>query len=230
MIVRRRGNRFILIKQHDHALISGEFAARLNQKIEPRAKTLYAISHHDVGWIELDQTILWNEQTNEPYSFNDYPLLPKLEAYTQGISRVEAHDPYAGFLCSKHFASFFTNVSDPAARRFHEQELARQDQLKKHFSEAEEQNSADNFRLLQFCDDLSLSLCLNEPQQNTHPWYADGIDYHGRKVKWVWEDEQSLRLVPNLFSTSFTFEIPYQVADSSRRLVSRNVFRCRVLA
>lgn len=229
MIVRRKGNHFILIKQHDHALISGEFAAHMKEAISPLAKTLYAISHHDVGWVALDQNILWNEETNEPYSFNDYPLLAKLEAYREGISKVEANDPYAGFLVSKHFASFFTNVTDPAGRQFREQEILRQNKLREHFTEKEQQNIAHNFRLLQFCDDLSLFLCLNEPGENTHPWYKDGFRYQGKKVKWVWEDETTLRLVPNLFTQSFTVEIPYQIVDTYRRLVGRDHFCFQIL-
>ena len=47
----------------------------------------------------------WDEKNNCPVSFYDYPLLPKLEAYTRGISKVVANDHYAGFLCSKHYAS-----------------------------------------------------------------------------------------------------------------------------
>lgn len=229
MIVRRRENEFVLIAQHDHALISGEFAAHLAEPFEPFASTVYAISHHDVAWVELDHAVLWNEAKNQPYSFEDYPLAPKLEAYTKGISLVEAKDLYAGILCSKHYASFFDHVSDPAGRRFREQELARQNKLLKRLSEPEKENLESNFRLLQFCDDLSLALCLNEPQQNTHPWYADGIRYQGGNYQWVWEDEKSLRLTPNLFGKPFTIEIPYQIADKSRNIIERDVFRCQVL-
>ena len=118
MIVRKRGNYFILIKQHDHALIAGEMAAHIDEPVQPLAKTLFAISHHDIGWEELDRSVLWDEKNNCPVSFYDYPLLPKLEAYTRGISKVVANDHYAGFLCSKHYASFFTNETDPACRRF----------------------------------------------------------------------------------------------------------------
>lgn len=229
MIVRKRGKHFILIKQHDHALIAGEMAAHIHEPVQPLAKTLYAISHHDIGWEELDQSVLWNEETNSPYDFRNYPLLPKLEAYAQGISRVVASDYYAGFLCSKHYASFFTNEIDPVCRKFREQELARQHQLREYFTETEEENIARNFRLLQFCDQLSLFVCLNEPGENTDPWYQDGIFYQGKRYEWVWEGKEQLRLSPNLFKQSFSIDIPFQMVDSYRRLVGSQTYTLKVL-
>jgi hypothetical protein len=229
MIVRRKGNEFVLIKQHDHGLVSGEFAAHMKQVIEPLEKTLYAISHHDIGWTELDQSVLWNEATDAPYSFDNYPMLPKVEAYTQGISKVESIDPYAGFLCSKHYASFFTDAKDQIGRQFRGQELARQNKLREHFSETEEKNIDSNFRLLQFCDDLSLSLCLNEPGTNEHPWYRSGIRYEGQTYQWVWEGEEQLRLTPQLFSGSFVIELPYQVVDTYRSLTGQGTYRFQIM-
>jgi len=211
-------------------LVSGEFAAHLKFKIEPFAKTLYAISHHDIGWEELDRNPLWNEQKQAPYSFDDYPLFPKLEAYTEGISKIEAHDAYAGFLVSKHFSSFFKDTTDPAGRQFLEQEWNRQNQLREHFSELEENNISRNFRLLQFCDDLSLAICLNEPGKNEHPWYKEGIRYQGETVRWIWEDEETLRLEPNWFVRSFTIEIPYEIYDSYRSLIGRESYQFRIKA
>ena len=228
MIVRKRGKYFILIKQHDHALIAGEMAAHIDEPIQPLAKTLFAISHHDIGWEELDRSVLWDEKTNCPVSFYEYPLLPKLEAYTRGISKVVANDHYAGFLCSKHYASFFTNETDPACRRFREQELARQNQLREYFTEIEEENIARNFRLLQYSDQLSLFVCLNEPGENTFPWYQDGIFYQGKRYEWIWEGKDRLRLSPNLFKQSYSIEIPYQMVDSYRRLVGSQTYTLHV--
>lgn len=228
MIVRSKGAYFVCIRQQDHALVSGQFAAHLDLKIEPFANTLYAISHHDIGWEELDQTILWNEETGEPYSFDDYPLIPKLEAYTQGISKIEAHDAYAGFLVSKHFASFFKDATEPAAKKFVEQEWTRQNKLREHFSEVEERNIAKNFRILKFCDDLSLALCLNEPCYNTHPWFKDGIWFQGEKFHWVWEDKETIRLHLNRFKRPFTIELPYQVYDVHHSLIGREKYRFHI--
>lgn len=225
MIVRSKGTHFVCIRQQDHALVSGQFAAHLDMEIEPFAKTLYAISHHDIGWEELDRNILWDEVKKEPYSFDDYPLIPKLEAYTEGISRIEAHDAYAGFLVSKHFSSFFKDATEPAARKFVEQEWTRQNKLREHFTEEEEKNIARNFRILKFCDDLSLALCLNEPCYNTHPWFKDGILFQGERVHWIWETTETIRIQPNWFKHSFTIEIPYEIYDSYHSLIGRETYR-----
>ncbi len=230
MIVRKRENHFILVKQHDHGLVAGEIAAHINEPIRPLAKTLYAISHHDIGWGELDRTIRWNEEKNRPYDFYDYPLLPKLEAYSKGIARVVANDPYAGFLCSKHYASFFTNEPDPAARKFREQELTRQHQLREYFTRTEEENIAHNFRLLQFCDKLSLFICQNDPGENKDLWCEDGIFYQGKRYRWVWENKYQVRIAPKLLNQSFTLEIPYQMVDAYRRLVGSQTYTLEVLA
>ena len=122
MIVRKQGDRFVLFRQHDHALVSADFALRLKRSTGyPSA--VFAIAMHDVGWRPLDREVLWNEEEDRPYSFMDYPLGPKLPAYKAGIDRVAAEDPYAGCLCSMHYASFFEGDSDPAAIRFREEEL-----------------------------------------------------------------------------------------------------------
>ncbi|MBH8598999.1 MULTISPECIES: DUF3891 family protein [unclassified Thermoactinomyces] len=228
MIVRKKENGFVLIKQHDHSLVSGEFAAHVKQEIEPRETTLYAISHHDIGWRELDQSVLWNDDADAPYSFDQYPMLPKVKAYSEGISKVESFSPYAGFLCSKHFASFFQDAKDPVGQQFRQQELTRQHRLRKGFTGTEERNSDANFRLLQFCDDLSLFLCLNDPGTNEHPWYRNGIRYGGTTYQWVWEGEEQLRLAPQFFSSSFDIELPYQVVDKNRDIIGRGTYRFRI--
>ena len=50
MIVREKGDYYVLIKQHDHALASGEFARHWAERPRPFEPTIYAIAHHDVAW------------------------------------------------------------------------------------------------------------------------------------------------------------------------------------
>lgn len=228
MIVRQRGDHFIIIKQHDHGLMSGVFAEYLSQKIRPWKETLYAISNHDVGWVELDKEILWNEEKNQPYSFIDYPLKPKLAAYTEGILQVESRSIYAGYLCSKHCAYLLEKTNDPLAERFIEKEQVRRQRMRKYLNLEEKQYLLDNFRLLRFCDDLSLSLCLNEPGEQLHPWYQNGIQYNGKKYQWVWEDLEKLRLTPNLFQNSFQLQIPYQCVNQNREVLEEGTYRWTV--
>ena len=71
MIVWERLDCYVLIKQHDHSLISGEFAQYWAERPRPLRSTLYAIMEHDVGWKSLDASVSWNEETGKPYSFTN---------------------------------------------------------------------------------------------------------------------------------------------------------------
>ena len=106
MIVRERPDSFLLFGQHEHAMIAGEFARRWVEGPLPFESTVYAVANHDIAWRGLDREVLWNEERDRPYSFVDYPLQLKLPAQKKGIDLVEDHDPYAGCLCSMHYARF----------------------------------------------------------------------------------------------------------------------------
>ena len=217
MIVRKVEDSFLLIRQHDHGQISGEFARHLDLEIAPQSPTLFAITNHDVGWQELDDEVRFNPDTGEPYSFIDYPLEPKLRAYKHGLDQLEVQEPYASYLCSLHYSSFVRDAREPAAIDFREREAGRRARLEKRLSEGWLANAEYNFRLLQLCDDLSLFVCLNEPGENEFPWYRDGFEFVGRKLQPIWQDEQTLALSPNLFSDSFDFAIPYEVVGPDGR-------------
>jgi len=229
MIVRQRGKQFVLIHQHQHALMSGVFAENLEQTIRPFNETLYAISHHDVGWMEVDQQIHWNEELKRPYSFTDFPLELKLNVYQKGITEVEANSVYAGYLCSKLYSTFLEKHDEPLAKEFLDREQVRRQRMRKYLSLEEKQYLIDNFRLLRFCDDLSLALCLNEPGYQTHPWYKNGIQYNGINYNWIWEGEDQLRLHPNLFRDTFPVQIPYLVLAEDRKIVEEGVYQWKVL-
>ncbi len=216
MIVRRQGRRFVLFRQHDHALVSADFALRLAELDRFHPSAVFAIAMHDVAWRPLDREVLWNEAEGRPYSFMDYPLGPKLPAYKAGIDRVAAEDPYAGCLCSMHYASFFEGDSNPEAIRFREEELTRQERLKAGMKPEERDGLERDLHLLRFCDNLSLFICLNEPGRNTFPWFREGLDYFGRRMLPLWEGTRRLRLSPTPFRQPFTVAIPYQIFNEAR--------------
>lgn len=229
MIVRKLGDSFLLIRQHDHGRISGEFARHWNAEIKPQNPTLFAITNHDVGWQELDGEVRFNPDTGEPYSFIDYPLAPKLRAYEHGLDRIEAHEPYASYLCSLHYSSFVRDSLEPVAIDFRKREAARRERIEG-FVPQEWLDSAEyNFRLLQLCDDLSLFVCLNEPGENTFPWYRDGFDFMGQRLQPVWRDRQTLSLTPNFFTDSFDFTIPYSWISSAGEFLGDGGFHIRVV-
>lgn len=228
MIVRERPESFVLIEQHHHGMVSGEFARHWAAEVPMREAALYAVANHDVGWRELDATVRWNEETGRPYSFMDYPAEPKLRAYANGLDHVQAHSPYAACLCSMHYGSFVRDARREPEASFEEAEAARRRCIEASLSEEEISGLEHNFRLLQLCDDLSLFVCLNEPGRNDYPHYRSGFGFMGARLEPVWENERTLRLDPNPFSEDFGIGVPYRIIGRNRRPLGSGIFDLRV--
>lgn len=229
MIVRERADSFVLVGQHEHALVSGEFARRWAEEPVPAGPTLYAVENHDVGWREPDGEVLWNEATGRPHSFVDYPLGPKLEAWRRGIERVEAHDAYAGCLCGMHYARFLDGSENPTEVEFREREAARQERIRQEMSPADLENLERNFRFLRLCDGLSLYLFLYGPGEPGYPPPTpDGFEFDGRRFELVWEDREHVRLEPFALTGPFDVSVPYREVGKDRGPMGGGVLAFRV--
>ncbi|CAN5149377.1 DUF3891 family protein [soil metagenome] len=231
MIVREKSGSFVLVKQHDHALASGKLARYWAERPWPYGPTLYAISHHDVAWKELDETVRWNEETGRPYSFMDYPSGPKVRAYAAGVDFVEAHDPYAGCLCSMHYETITRGSEYEIETRFARAEARRQERLREEMSGEELRSLEHNLGLLKLCDGLSLFVCLNEPGRETYyPWpYQEGLAYVEEDYAPEWVDEGTLRVRPNPFSGPFGISLPYKVIGGDGLLEESGSLEFRVV-
>ena len=228
MIVRDRPDSFLLFGQHEHALAAGEFARRWREKPQPFEPTVYAVANHDLAWREPDREVMWNE--DRPYSFMDYPRDLKLPAQKKGIDVVEEHNPYAGCLCSMHYARFLLDSERPEEIEFREGELERQARIKKEMGPEELENLERNFHFLRLCDGLSLFLCLNEPGGGDRPPpYPGGFQFEGTRFEPVWEDDRTLRLDPNPFPEEFGVAIPYRVVGRDRQLIGSDLLELRVM-
>ncbi|TCS96968.1 DUF3891 family protein [Hazenella coriacea] len=224
MIIRKRENEWVLIKQYDHSLCSGAFASHLSLPFQQRETTIWAIAEHDRCWTELDEHPKWDLETHEPYSFINYPLEEKLVAYTKGITQMASADSFAGYIVSKHFATFFKDATDDQGIQFLLQEQQRQQQLRP-FIEMDDQELVKYCQILKLCDDLSLFLCLNEPGINEHPWYQEGLLFAEMKIKWQWKNRNHLLLNAPLLSQPFEVSIPYQVFDLTGLKKDEDVFQ-----
>ncbi len=214
-----------MITQHEHGQLSGAFARHFQQRffIDQRfyEDLMIAVSEHDRCWIGLDDTPIWNDAASVPYTFIDYPLLPKLAFYRFGIDEIEQMSPYAALLCSLHFASFLDlQTSVPQAFvDFCNDEQRRQERIRSQMPPMDEDTIYAHFRLLQLCDDLSLYVCLNEPgaaKNDEHPWFRDGFDkargfaggeHQQPMARWVSPNE--IAVAPSIFEHSFssTFQL-----------------------
>ena len=217
MLVRDRKSGFALVEQYEHSLISGALARHWGWEPEPSEAAIHAISEHDLAWKELDAEVSFNPETGRPYKFFEYPAETRLSAYRRGIDAVEANDPYAGLLCSLHYESFVKNATGAVEASFRAAERERQSRLMFAISDAERERVDDELALLRICDDLSLFLCLNEPGENSYPWFREGFVYGQTHLMPVWEEHNVLRLEPSPFARGFELIIPYRVIDEAGR-------------
>lgn len=233
MIVIEKDQHFIMIPQHDHAAVSGELVDHWKNNFLLRSKLReeadWAIRQHDRAWIPLDQEPEWNEDEQCPYSFIDYPLKEKLRAYQRGIHEVAEQSLYAGMLCSMHYASFFSEDNkDPLVQTFLSEEKERQNEL---FERMEMDVPYDvydlHFRRLQFCDDLSLYVCMQEagtPKEEEVSWFKNGFrqsfDFAPKGMIAHWVDEGNVSVTPFPFEKTFTVEIPFR--SVSKEAIQKN--------
>lgn len=235
MIVRETPASFICLSQHTHAQVAGRLAEHWPlayfEGNERRAEVLLAVREHDRAWIPLDAAPIWNEHTQAPHSFLDYPTAPKVQHYQQGITEVEQMAPYAGLLCSLHYTSFPDLARSSAGQQFLRTETARQQRLRQQLGLTGSSEAATlefHKRLLRFLDNLSLYLCLNEPgiaKAQEHPWYRHGIPFSDyfpfarhHLVQVEWPTPNQVRIHPSPFANPFRVALRYQELAKSQLL------------
>ncbi|MDO6658611.1 DUF3891 family protein [Anaerobacillus sp. 1_MG-2023] len=219
MIVYEDNDCFVMITQHDHALLSGQFAEALRKSFWPenlyQEDVLYAIKHHDRGWIPLDEVPFWNDRREAPYSFLDFPLATKLQFYKKGIEEVSEKTTYGAFLCSKHYRSFFNGAESEHAIRFYAEEENRQDQLKE-LIDIPDDLLTFHYQLLQFCDDLSLYACFQEPgvqKEEELSWYRNGFPQsfyfleEQDLIRTSWKSTDTIQISHPLFHEDNVFQV-----------------------
>ncbi|WP_157794014.1 DUF3891 family protein [Paenibacillus donghaensis] len=228
MIVREQDDVVIMMKQHDHGLLAGDLARYFKEEHVPeegrREEVLHAIGQHDRGWIDLDETPFWNDAENAPYSFMDFPVVPKLNFYKKGLDEIEQDTLYGALLCSLHFERLIEVSSEqgPELSLYQEREAERRARIHRELEETRPLGEDELYydaRLLQFCDDLSLYMGLNEPgspKSEEHPWWVDGFsgseDFSftsGRVISTEWKDASTLVLDPFPFSQDV--EVAYKL-------------------
>jgi hypothetical protein len=111
MIVQEQGDELVLIRQTDHAVLSGFFAREwgndLFQRPEPFESLRLAAAEHDNGWWDWELQPQIDPKTRLPYSFMSIPTDAHIELYQRGIERVIKSDRYAGLLVSLHASGLY---------------------------------------------------------------------------------------------------------------------------
>ena len=208
MIIQEQGDQLVLIRQTDHAMLSGHFARALGNKLfskpEPFESFCLAAAEHDNGWNEWELLPQLDPKTFTPYNFMSIPTEEHIALYQRGIERVVRADRYAGLLVSMHCAGLYdkTRATMPGfsakyvrsneshlvsdfLQRLRLQQLRlkvdlRADPLTKDFST--DQILQANLQRLEALDRLSLYFCLAPLDGST----IDGvpINANGQEADW----------------------------------------------
>ena len=224
MIIRETEQHFVMTTQHEHAHFSYEAASHFNSHLFVEqyliSDVLTAIKEHDRGWIRLDDTPIWNDQLAAPYSFGEYPLLPKLVMYEKGLDEIEQINKYAALICSLHFSSFKPLRQSQQAEciDFIQDETERQERIKAALSYPDEDMVQRHFKLLQLSDEISLYVCFNHPgvdKANEHPWYKEGFEtiIDSKKINAHWVSQNEIAISPFIFEQQFTASIQSKHVD-----------------
>ncbi|MGB8474064.1 MAG: DUF3891 family protein [Candidatus Acidiferrum sp.] len=111
MIIQEQGDNLILIRQTDHAMLSGFFARAMGNELfsrpEPFESFCLAAAEHDNGWNEWELLPQIDPKTFTPYNFMSIPTEEHIALYQRGIERVVRADHYAGLLVSMHCAGLY---------------------------------------------------------------------------------------------------------------------------
>ena len=111
MIIQEQGDQLVLIRQTDHAVLSGFLAREWGNeqftRPEPFASFCLAAAEHDNGWREWELLPGLDLKTRLPYSFTSIPTEEHIALYQRGIERLIKIDHYAGLLVSMHCAELY---------------------------------------------------------------------------------------------------------------------------
>src|SRR5699024_2610596 len=131
---------------------------------------LYASNYDDYGWYPVGVEPFLNDDTQLPHSVIDFLVLPKTLLYPQGVAIVEEVDAYAAALCSTHYMRFMENNTRPEVQTYMAHEKKQTKRILTDLA-IDQATFDDHVALLQFADNISLYVCLNEPgvsQSNVH--------------------------------------------------------------
>jgi Protein of unknown function (DUF3891) len=182
-----------LVRQPDHARLSGEIAGQLSIAGAPVVDddTVRGISLHDEGWSDFDcgrerlqatpasysKTNIALSATSRPLSFLEIKATDFLRAWTASIEVAEAVASIAGLMVSGHFrriGQFGMNTgtySEEDTQRVREF-LAREEERERKLLRLQGRGVKEVqywIDVLQFCDLLSLYLCCGSEESVEFP-------------------------------------------------------------
>lgn len=203
MIRREKNCGWILITQHNHALLSGQIMAHWgNDKFvnpKPYDEVLFAIREHDSGWKDWDSNPKINTETGFPANFTEMSPHDQSVIWSKCYRTNSSDHPYASALTALHFSKFNSNnlKKDPENEQLKLLQLDMRDFISKvlnfNISNGNANKIPDdirvNLKMLQIGDIISLTLC--------HGWRSIEItetplDYKGSQTTLKMESDDGL--------------------------------------
>ena len=222
MLVQELDERVRLIRQQDHAQLSGALAhAWRDTDGQPLPyRVVWATGVHDAAWTRLDRRPILDPGSGRPYDFHRLPLSRKLGPYREGIGRVAGLDSYAGLQVSRHYCSFLDPGGDAGdeVEAFLGEERGRRTVLRRRLPARLRGDAllARELAYLKLFDTLSLYVCLSGPglDPSTRPgWLVPEDEVEtpsGRRVELAWRSEDELVLAPAPLRGDLELRVPYR--------------------
>jgi hypothetical protein len=106
MIRHTLGDAFLLIGQHDHALLAGRLAERVGNALfgppSPFEEAVAGVALHDCGWPVHDEEGPTLNPKGVPLHVLESPMDVATRVWTESARRAAARHPYTGLLVSLH--------------------------------------------------------------------------------------------------------------------------------
>jgi hypothetical protein len=221
MIVQKRHSETRLISQHDHGILSGQFAARwVEPETEERLDDVLILTAelHDYAWTDIDRSIRHWREPDQPADFLTYPEDEKLVIYQRGIEELGQMHPYAGLLLSYHYTAF---TSEERAPMFIKRQKAMREQFRQDCRDRgfDPSNAEKDFELLKLLDVLSLIICVTPPGSDEEYWPfwlnpSHLLEKFNFETKWK---NGSLQIDPFPFDQVIETQVPYRTLDATDR-------------
>jgi len=222
MIVLDKKDHFRIVYQRAHGMLAAKIAEKIEPALRPPQRlwleTLVAMADHDDGRRDWQENFHLNE-ANFPKDFTEFGF-----DYEQAVRVVNTAECKSSFVCllvSRHLVELYHVLEDEQAKQLVEQEQERQKRLLGDLHLGKEEMES-YYRLLKWCDELSLRICKEEyPDNDTgdfleklptgkpsylaykdgllvYPWIFEkervSFDYEYRKIpKRSYADDQDLR-------------------------------------
>lgn len=178
MIVQETADGRRLVRQTDHALLSGTFADTWGSEALPAPprtdETVTAAARHDDGWAEWELAP-GLDADGGPVDFLRDSIANSVARWRRGVALVAEEDAFAALVVSMHGERLFSRPFEPGleprlarlggadrelAEDFVVEERRRQGRLLTDLGSGAEEDAEEAWRLLQVWDRLSLFVCM----------------------------------------------------------------------